>query len=85
MTVNFNCGNNFLSFPSSLLKRSLHLMRRENVDLERGGGEELGGGQMEEREKQEEAYHTPMTVPRLFCFDKTKTTPREGTLDKTLK
>ena len=55
------------------------------MDLERGGGEEPGGRQMEEREKQEEAYHTPMTVPRLFCFDKTKTTPREGTLDKTLK
>ena len=56
MTVNFNCGNNFLSFQSSLLKRSLHLMRRQNVDLKRGGG----GGQLEERERQEEAYHTPM-------------------------
>ena len=82
MTVNFNCGNNFLSFQSSLLKRSLHLMRRQNVDLKRGGG----GGDSWKKGRGKKKHTTPLwdTVPRLLCFDKAKTTPREGTLDTTL-
>ena len=68
-----------------MLKRSLHLMRRQNVDLEaRGVVGWGGGGQMEEREREEEAYYTPMRhCSSAILFYKNRTTPREGTLDTT--
>ena len=66
MTVNFNGKITFLSFPSSLLKRSLHLMRRENVDLERGGGCGGGGGNRWKKGRGKKKHTTPQYETRCF-------------------
>ena len=58
MTVNFNCGNNFFVLPVVVAKALSSFDAQTKRRPEEGWGG--GGGKLEERERQEEAYHTPM-------------------------
>ena len=88
MTVNFNGKNNFFVLPVVVAKAfsSLDAQRKRRL----GEGWWLwgaGGTDGRKGEGRRSIPHPSMrhAVSLLFCFDKTKTTPREKTLDKTLK